>query len=64
MTYAVGVLELYFQYKQIIEKTNQVLEITIVVTAIYFILAFSVNRIMAFIERRVRVPGYITSGGK
>jgi glutamate/aspartate transport system permease protein len=64
VTYAVGVLELYFQYKQIIEKTNQVLEITIVVTAIYFILAFSVNRIMALIENRVRVPGYITSGGK
>ena len=64
MTYAVGVLELYFQYKQIIEKTNQVLEITIVVTAIYFILAFSVNRIMAFIEARVRVPGYIAAGGK
>jgi glutamate/aspartate transport system permease protein len=64
VTYAIGVLELYFQYKQIIEKTNQVLEITIVVTAIYFILAFTVNRIMAFIEKRVRVPGYITSGGK
>jgi glutamate/aspartate transport system permease protein len=64
VTYAVGVLELYFQYKQIIEKTNQVLEITIVVTAIYFILAFSVNRIMALIESRVRVPGYITGGGK
>ena len=64
VTYAVGVLELYFQYKQIIEKTNQVLEITIVVTAIYFILAFSVNRIMAFIEARTRVPGYITGGAK
>jgi len=64
VTYAVGVLELYFQYKQIIEKTNQVLEITIVVTAIYFILAFSVNRIMALIESRTRVPGYITGGAK
>ncbi len=64
VTYAVGVLELYFQYKQIIEKTNQVLEITIVVTAIYFILAFSVNRIMAWIENRMRVPGYISGGGK
>ncbi len=64
VTYAVGVLERYFQYKQIIEKTSQVLEITIVVTAIYFILAFSVNRIMAFIENRTRVPGYIAGGGK
>jgi len=64
VTYAVGVLELYFQYKQIIEKTNQVLEITLVVTAIYFIVAFSVNRIMAYIEDKVRVPGYIAAGGK
>ena len=29
-----------------------------------FILAFSVNRIMAFIETRIRVPGYITGGGE
>lgn len=64
VTYAVGVLELYFQYKQIIEKTSQVLEITIVVTVIYFIVAFSVNRVMAFIENRSRVPGYIAAGGK
>jgi glutamate/aspartate transport system permease protein len=64
VTYAVGVAELYFQYKQILEKTNQVFEITIVVTVIYFLLAFAVNRIMAWIERRVRVPGYIATGGK
>jgi glutamate/aspartate transport system permease protein len=64
VTYAVGVAELYFQYKQIIEKTSQVLEITIVVTVIYFVLAFGVNRIMHWIENRVRVPGYIASGGK
>jgi glutamate/aspartate transport system permease protein len=64
VTYAVGVAELYFQYKQILEKTNQVFEITIVVTVIYFVLAFTVNRVMAWIENRVRVPGYIAAGGK
>jgi len=62
VTYAVGILELYFQYKQIIEKTSQVLEITIVVTVIYFALAFAMNRILAFIEKRSAVPGLITGG--
>ncbi|NMG37486.1 ABC transporter permease subunit [Azoarcus sp. TTM-91] len=62
VTYAVGILELYFQYKQIIEKTSQVLEITIVVTAIYFGLAFAMNRVLAFIEKRSAVPGLITGG--
>ncbi len=65
VTYAVGILELYFQYKQIIEKTSQVLEITIVVTMAYFMLAFVMNRMLAFVEKRTRVPGLISgTGGK
>ncbi|AKU09975.1 glutamate/aspartate ABC transporter transmembrane protein [Azoarcus sp. CIB] len=66
VTYAVGILELYFQYKQIIEKTSQVLEITIVVTLCYFVLAFVMNRLLAFVEARTRVPGLIvgTKGSK
>lgn len=64
VTYAVGILELYFQYKQIIEKTSQVLEITIVVTLAYFVLAFLMNRLLALIETRTRVPGLIVGGGK
>ncbi len=59
VTYAVGILELYFQYKQIIEKTSQVLEITLVVTAIYFLLSFAINRLLALVERRTAVPGLI-----
>lgn len=62
VTYAVGMLELYFQYKQIIEKTSQVLEITIVVTLCYVALAFTMNRIFALIEKRARVPGLILGG--
>ena len=64
VTYAVGMMELYFQYKQIIEKTSQVFEITIVTIVIYTTLAMTINRILAFIERRSAVPGYITGGGK
>ena len=62
VTYAVGMLELYFQYKQIIEKTSQVLEITIVITLAYFTLAFAMNRLFALIEKRTRVPGLIVGG--
>jgi glutamate/aspartate transport system permease protein len=62
VTYSVGILELYFQYKQIIEKTSQVMEITIVVTLAYFALAFLMNRLLAVIESRSRVPGLITGG--
>lgn len=62
VTYAVGILELYFQYKQIIEKTSQVFEITIVVALAYFMLAFLMNRLLAFIEARTRVPGLIVRG--
>jgi glutamate/aspartate transport system permease protein len=64
VTYAVGMMELYFQYKQIIEKTSQVFEITIVTIAIYTTLAMTINRIMAFIERRSAVPGLITGSSK
>jgi glutamate/aspartate transport system permease protein len=35
-----------------------------IVGATYLTLAFSVNRLMAWIERRARVPGYISAGGK
>lgn len=63
VTYAVGVLELYFQYKQIIEKTSQVMEITLVIGGLYFVITFIINRIMAVVEKRLRVPGYITGGG-
>ena len=65
VTDSVGILELYFQHKQIIEKTSQVFEITIVVTSAYFILAFVMNRLLAVIEARTRVPGLIVGkGGK
>ncbi|MCZ4305066.1 amino acid ABC transporter permease [Zoogloeaceae bacterium G21618-S1] len=62
VTYAVGMLELYFQYKQIIEKTSQVLEITLVVTLLYVVLAFTMNRLLGWVERRTRVPGLIAAG--
>ncbi len=36
------------------------------VTALYVISAFAINRLMAFIEKKTRVPGFIVSasGGR
>ncbi|MCB6183332.1 amino acid ABC transporter permease [Leeia sp. TBRC 13508] len=62
---AIGLTELTFQMKQITgdyAPANPI-EVMTIVSALYLIVAFSVNRIMAFIEKKTRVPGYI-SGGK
>ncbi|GAB3260737.1 amino acid ABC transporter permease [Chitinimonas naiadis] len=63
---AIGLTELTFQMRQITGEyaPSNPIEVMTIVSAIYLILAFSVNRLMAFVERRVRVPGYITGGGK
>ena len=33
------------------------------VTACYVVSAFGINRLMAFIEQRTRIPGLIVAGG-
>jgi glutamate/aspartate transport system permease protein len=33
------------------------------VTVLYALSAFAINRIMALIERRSRVPGFVAAGG-
>ena len=45
------------------EETSRGIEVYLGVTGLYIVSALVVNRIMAFIEKRVRVPGYV-GGGK
>lgn len=59
VAFAIGVLELTFQARQMQEDSEQGIETYLAVTVLYFICAFSANRGMAFIEKRTRVPGYI-----
>lgn len=59
VAFAIGVLELTFQARQMQEDSEQGIETYLAVTLLYFIVAFSANRGMALIERRTRVPGYI-----
>jgi His/Glu/Gln/Arg/opine family amino acid ABC transporter permease subunit len=59
VAFAIGVLELTFQARQMQEDSEQGIETYLAVTVLYFICAFLANRIMAVMERRSRIPGYI-----
>jgi glutamate/aspartate transport system permease protein len=59
VAFAIGVMELTFQARQMQEDSEQGIETYLAVTVLYFICAFIANRGMAFIEQRTRVPGYI-----
>jgi glutamate/aspartate transport system permease protein len=59
VAFAIGVMELTFQARQMQEDSEQGIETYLAVTVLYFICAFTANRVMALIEQRTRVPGYI-----
>jgi glutamate/aspartate transport system permease protein len=63
VAFAVSIAEMTMFAMQAQEETSRGIEIYLAVTGLYIVSAFSVNRVMAFIEARVRVPGTI-GGGK
>jgi glutamate/aspartate transport system permease protein len=63
VAFAVSIAELTMFAMQAQEETSRGVEIYLAVTALYFISAFTINRIALFIENRVQVPGMI-GGGK
>lgn len=65
VAFAVSVTELTWYAMQVGEETSRPIEIYGAVTVLYIISAFAINRVMAFIEKRSRVPGFIAnaSGG-
>ena len=62
VAFAVSISELTLFALQAQEETARGIEIYLAVTALYMLSAFAVNRIMAFIEARVRVPGFVGGG--
>ncbi len=62
VAFAVSVAELTMFAMQAQEETSRGIEVYIAVTALYALTALSVNRVMAFVESRVRVPGMIGGG--
>ncbi|MCG9076546.1 amino acid ABC transporter permease [Laribacter hongkongensis] len=62
---AIGLTELTFQMRQMTGEYAPAnpIEVMTYTSLLYLIVAFSVNRIMALVEKKVQVPGYI-GGGK
>jgi glutamate/aspartate transport system permease protein len=63
VAFAVSIAELTMFAMQAQEETSRGIEIYLAVTGLYALSAFAVNRIFAYIERRVQVPGFIVAGG-
>ncbi len=63
VAFAVSVAELTMFAMQAQEETSRGIEIYLAVTGLYVVSAFAINRIMAFIEKRSRVPGLIAASG-
>ncbi len=59
VAFAVSIAELTSFYLQAGEETSRNIEMLMAVSVVYFISSFAVNRVMAQIEKRVRVPGMI-----
>lgn len=66
VAYGIGLTELYFQLRQITGDyaPGSIIEVTTYVTLIYLVMAMIVNRGMAWVERKIAVPGTIAAGGK
>ena len=62
VAFAVSISELTLFALQAQEETSRGIEIYLAVTSLYMVTAFSVNRFMAWVEQRVRVPGMIAAG--
>lgn len=63
VAFAVSITELTFFAQQAGEETSRGVEIYLGVTILYVISAFTINRIMTWVEKRVRVPGFVASTG-
>ena len=63
VAFAVSVAELTMFAMQAQEETARGVEVYLAVTGLYVVSAFAINRVMAFIEKRSRVPGLIAAGG-
>jgi len=62
VAYSIGLTELFFRTREMGEMTFRYFEAFAAATAVYVVIAMSANRVMALVERRVAVPGYIAGG--
>jgi glutamate/aspartate transport system permease protein len=60
----IGLAELTFRSREIGEYTFNFFEAFTAATLIYIVIAMTANRVMAYVERRTAVPGYIAGAAK
>jgi glutamate/aspartate transport system permease protein len=63
VAFAVSIAELTMFAMQAQEETSRGIEIYLAVTALYAVSAFAVNRVMAVVEKKLRIPGFVIAGG-
>ena len=63
VAFAVSIAELTFFARQSGEETSAPIQMYLAVTVLYMISALTVNRVMGYIERKSRVPGFVAAGG-
>ncbi len=63
VAFAVSISELTMFAMQAQEETSRGIEVYLAVTSLYIVSTMVVNRALAYVETRVRVPGYV-GGGK
>lgn len=61
VAYSIGLAELFFRTREMGEMTFRYFEAFSAATVVYVIIAMTANRVMAWVERRVAVPGYMGS---
>ncbi len=59
VAYSIGLVELFFRTREMAEMTFRYFEAFAAATLVYVAIALAANRVMALIERRVAIPGYI-----
>ncbi len=62
VAYSIGLVELFFRTREMGEMTFRYFEAFAAATLMYVIIAMTANRVMALIERRLAVPGFIAGG--
>ena len=62
VAFAVSIAELTMFAMQAQEETSRGIEIYLAVTLVYAISAFAVNRVCAFVEKKVQIPGMVLAG--
>lgn len=60
VAYSIGLVELFFRTREMGEITFRYFEAFAAATLIYIVIAMTANRVMAWVEKRTAVPGYIT----